>query len=368
MPDVTPKQIEIFSAGTHVSAEGKSVSFSQEDIAAIASGYDAAAHEAPIVIGHPAHDAPAYGWIGGLQVTDGGRLVATADQVDPEFAELVAAGRYKKISASFYEPGSPSNPRPEGYYLRHVGFLGAQPPAIKGLKAVEFEEGDENLVTIEFADIHPRTLASLFRGIRDLLIGEYGVEKVDAVLSGWQIDSITEQAVREEDEAQLAYSENSQQEKPEMSSEELERREAAIADREKKIAEQEASFSERQARASSEEFIAAQVEAGRVMPAEKQGLVDFMSRLDDNETLSFSEGEGEATSQQTMRAQFSSFIAGLPKRVEFSEVDAGAGDDLDIDDPEALAQAAISFQEEQKAKGITVSTAAAVRHVSKKDS
>ncbi len=51
---------------------------------------------------------------------------------------MVKAGRFKSRSASFYHPDNPNNPKPGVYYLRHVGFLGAQPPAVKGLKAVEF--------------------------------------------------------------------------------------------------------------------------------------------------------------------------------------------------------------------------------------
>lgn len=65
-------------------------------------------------------------------------LNAEPHQVDPEFAEMVNAGRFKKISASFYTPDAPNNPVPGVYYLRHVGFLGAQPPAVKGLKQAEF--------------------------------------------------------------------------------------------------------------------------------------------------------------------------------------------------------------------------------------
>ncbi|WP_217994839.1 hypothetical protein [Methylogaea oryzae] len=70
---------------------------------ATARAYDPATHEAPIVVGHPAMDAPAYGWVSAVAYADGA-LSATPDQVDPAFAELVAAGRYKKISASFYAP------------------------------------------------------------------------------------------------------------------------------------------------------------------------------------------------------------------------------------------------------------------------
>ncbi len=51
-----------------------------------------------------------------------GALSATPRQVDPAFAEMVEAGRFKKISASFYAPSASGNPVPGTYYLRHVGF------------------------------------------------------------------------------------------------------------------------------------------------------------------------------------------------------------------------------------------------------
>ena len=122
--------IEIFRAGTHTDSHGATLSFSESDLAATARAYDPAVSEAPIVVGHPKADAPAYGWIKSLSA-EGGRLFATPDQVDPSFAEMVRAGRYKKLSASLYAPDSPANPSPGAWYLRHVGFLGAQPPAIR---------------------------------------------------------------------------------------------------------------------------------------------------------------------------------------------------------------------------------------------
>ena len=73
----------------------------------------------------------------GLSFADG-VLLADPAQVDPAFAELVNDGKFKKVSACFYEADAPANPKPGSLYLRHVGFLGAQPPAIKGLKSVSF--------------------------------------------------------------------------------------------------------------------------------------------------------------------------------------------------------------------------------------
>ena len=70
--------------------------------------------------------------------------------MDAAFAETVAAGRFKKIFASFYSPDAPANPVPGVYYLRHVGFLGAQPPAVTGLRSPEFADNEAGVV--EFAD------------------------------------------------------------------------------------------------------------------------------------------------------------------------------------------------------------------------
>ena len=54
---------------------------------------------------------------------------------------------------AFTPPDHPSNPVPNAYYLRHVGFLGAQPPAVKGLGEARFADvdQDDDLVTIQFA-------------------------------------------------------------------------------------------------------------------------------------------------------------------------------------------------------------------------
>lgn len=131
----------IFRAGRHRTIGGQTIEFSEADLAAVAAAYDTAVHEAPLVIGHPKTDDPAMGWVSGLKCV-GLRLEADFRQMDPAFAEAVEAGRYKHVSAAFYAPDSPRNPKPGGYYLRHVGVLGAVPPAVKGLGPLTFAEDD----------------------------------------------------------------------------------------------------------------------------------------------------------------------------------------------------------------------------------
>lgn len=130
--------IEIFRAGQHVDSSGSLHNFSVDDVKAMAIVYSPARHESPLVLGHPEIDHPAYGWVKSLTATEDGRLMMQAGNVDPEFAADVKAGRYKKRSASFYPPLTPGNPVPGQWYLRHVGWLGAGAPSVKGLADVNF--------------------------------------------------------------------------------------------------------------------------------------------------------------------------------------------------------------------------------------
>ena len=124
--------IEIFYGGRQFDSQGREYDGNRLIDTALTS-FNPDIHTPPVVIGHPQSDKPAYGWVrelrkrfkNGLMV-----LEARLGQIAPEFEAAVRQGLYKKRSASFY---------PEGR-LRHVGFLGAAPPAVKGLKDLEFEQ------------------------------------------------------------------------------------------------------------------------------------------------------------------------------------------------------------------------------------
>lgn len=139
------KSIEIFKAGKRPDASGRMIEIKLQDLMQAVTSYDPQLHEAPAVIGHPKDNAPAYAWVNALNL-EGDTLNAELTQIDPNFAEMVEAGRFKKISASFYLANSPHNPRPGYLYLRHVGFLGAMPPAVKGLRNPEFSDNESGVV------------------------------------------------------------------------------------------------------------------------------------------------------------------------------------------------------------------------------
>ena len=129
--------IDIFRTGTFAPMQGGSISFSQDDLQNIANTYNFGDAPAPVVIGHPKTDTPAYGWVEKLFV-EGDKLKATISNATADFVEMVKDGRYKKVSASLFKPDAPNNPKPGNWHLKHLGFLGAAAPAVSGLKPVAF--------------------------------------------------------------------------------------------------------------------------------------------------------------------------------------------------------------------------------------
>lgn len=91
--------IHVFRAGGYIDMSGTPVTLTERDVAACAAAYDPGLSEAPIVVGHPATNAPAYGWVQSL-AANGGDLTAKAGQVNVDFAELVRNGSFKKVSAA----------------------------------------------------------------------------------------------------------------------------------------------------------------------------------------------------------------------------------------------------------------------------
>ena len=142
--------IHIFSPGTQTSAQGVSREFTTADLKQIADGYNSAVHEAPIRIGHEDSDkVPSWGWVKDVKMK-GDNLYAEVE-FSPLMEDYVKNGLYKKVSASFYSPESKINPDEGKWSLRHVAMLGAQPPAVKGLKGFAYSEESEGEGVFDFA-------------------------------------------------------------------------------------------------------------------------------------------------------------------------------------------------------------------------
>jgi hypothetical protein len=376
------KPIHIFTPGRHTAMGGATLSFSEADLAASAAAYDPKLHEAPLVVGHPKDNAPAYGWVKGLAFSEPGGLVAEPDQVDTQFAEMVAKGRFKKISASFYSPDAPANPKPGVYYLRHVGFLGAQPPAVKGLRPVEFGEADEAGV-VEFADWADQQNASLWRRMREWILTQFGQEAADLAAPGWMVDDLQAAAVAEPpaaasnnnfSEVTLSKPNPNEPTPAETTAAELQAREQQLQDREAAIAAREASFAEREAalgaaeqarrRAGFEQVVDERIAEGKVLPKDRARWVAFMETVADAKVVEFAEGSETPVETPALQV-LQDVLKSLPKQVAFGEHARGEPGDhtVDADSPTAIAKAALEFQESERAAGRVVSIELATQHV-----
>lgn len=326
------KPIEIFRPGDHTPSSGIPLSFTEADVAATAAAYDPVNHEAPLVVGHPRMDAPAYGWVKSLQFADG-VLSAVPDEVEPEFAEMVNAGRFKRVSAAFYAPNSPGNPKPGVYYLRHVGFLGAHPPAIKGLKRPTFGGAeDDGIVTVEFSLASEVTTATLWRRLRDFLIGKFGMEEADKVLPDYTISGLEVAATLAVAEAAgeagavagpgFAAPENATQAALAHLVEQVEFGARALSERDAELARlrAEADRGKTAARqAEADRFIDGLVREGRVLGVYKANLVEFMASLPDGPTIEFSQA-GVEPAPMPMSEWFRTYLKTQPPVVTFGEV------------------------------------------------
>lgn len=193
-PTSIKARIEVFRSGTFKPMEGDAITYSAADLKAIGDIYDRASAPAPIVVGHPKTDAPAFGWADSFEYdASADRLYANVSEVYPAFADAVRAGNYKKVSMSFFRPNEPANPVPGSWYPKHIGFLGGAAPAVTGLANVQFSS-DASTVTFtsNFGDPGFEQAAGLFRGLRDYLIDKFGLDDADKALPSFSIDWLSE--------------------------------------------------------------------------------------------------------------------------------------------------------------------------------
>jgi hypothetical protein len=376
------KPFQIFKPGKHTAASGQVIEFTEDMLRAAVEAYDPTLHEAPIVVGHPRANGPAYGWIKSLSFDEAGAIVADTQQVEAEFSEMVAAGRFKKRSASWYLPDAPNNPKPGALYLRHVGFLGAQPPAIKGLKEVEFGEAEQGVV--EFSEGGRwafSNLADVLRNLREWLIADKGMEAADKVVPAYAIDSVNQAASeRDDDESKpavmAAYSEGET-----MTIEELKAQVAALTKERDALKAKEADFGEQDtalkareaavataeaqiARAAVEARVDAAVKAGRLLPAQRAGSVNFAMSLGAGEAV-VEFGEGDKAEKLTQREAYLRQVEAAPVLVNYSELApaAAGGEGQGASDPQAVADKARDLVKARASEGKTLSFTEAVAEV-----
>lgn len=359
MPALTDKWIEIFKGGRQTDSQGRTRDFSESDLDEIVANHNAD-HPAPIVVGHPKNDDPAFGWTSALKRV-GDTVLAKFTQIEPKFEKAVEDGRYRNRSVKI-------TPSKNGWKLVHVGWLGAAPPAVEGL-APAFSEAEPEGEVFEFTYKEAwryRTLVRMFRGLREHLAVTNGQETADQVLPEHEINALEEAVIDEEVEERLkqrhdhpAYSHQFMN-KPAtedvtvpdpnapktFTQAEVDaavnaaKAEAATALQTEREARAQLQYS--QSVATHRTYVENMVNKdGKCVltPAQAAGLPEFMARLEavENNEFEFSVGEGK-TEKTTLLACFQKHLESLPEQLRLKTESAGE----DVDQPSAAAYVSAS--------------------------
>ena len=245
---------QIFRTGKHVDSKGNEREWTIEDLDKIAYQANNVHKNSPICVGHPQSNSPAYGWLKNVQRIGNG-LYCDFKDVQKEFVEAVKKGLFKNRSISL----------DKDLNIRHLAFLGAQAPAIKGLEQFCFED-DEDTQDIEFTNFSD--------------IEEQKEERNDKV------------------------------EKIEEMQNQLAEKDAQIDKLQKQIAEAETAKKVQ----DFEDFCDKAIEKGNILPKHKESIVNILTACDKMETFNFSDG-GEKDAVSAVK----DFVSSL-KIMDFKEI------------------------------------------------
>jgi len=176
-------RIYFLRKGTHIDSGEELETYTDEDLKEIRDSYSPSIFKSPIVLGHNEDisalykndKAPAYGFVEKLGLDKNG-LFADVSLIK-EFEELIdrEVPPYKYVSAAIYERDNAFSPVKGKKYLRHIAFLGAQPPAIKSLpEPIKLYSENGLLNTVELFNNNK------IININDMSVKKYMVEDMDS--------------------------------------------------------------------------------------------------------------------------------------------------------------------------------------------
>lgn len=292
--------LHLAKTGRFTDMHGQDVTLSPDLLAQLAASYDPAIYQAPLVIGHPKTNSPAFGHLAKLELTPDG-LFGEPINVDPAFAEAVNSGRYPQRSLSFWPADHPQSPTPGRPYVRHLGVLGAVPPAIPGLLGADLADPAAGITTLDFSTASaapsPQPSPTGGEGAR----GDPSVSTTPAEEPPMSDPDPVALAAQVADLAAQAQA--------------LSAREAALAEREAAAAHQ----AEGLRRAAVVAFCDTLADEARIRPTDIPALAEIVLRLEQSDPApcfaSASDPEAPAPAAPWLRA----WLASLPPLVELSE-------------------------------------------------
>ena len=336
---------KVFTTGKHTDSAGNVKQWTTADLDHMATSFNPKFHEPPVTIGHPSNNAPAFGWVAGIKRV-GNDLYLSYRDVEPQFKEWVAQGLYKKKSIAVYPDGS----------LRHIGYLGAMPPAIKGLPNFKFQ-ADQEFSTFNFCDQAP---IGVWRRIKKMMtrnayqpdtpdyIPRSFKENKEEEMTKEEVQEIVNDSVKEFSELLKSTSEALKGLNTQFGELKTAQNLAALAGLEKGFAE----------------FLETPDMQKRIPEGSRESTINQLVILSTAPPIEF--GEGDAKKSITAVESYKQQLRTLPEVVTFKEMATKANaSDKTVNGltAEVLAQKAIEFQSSEAKAGRTVSMTSAVAHI-----
>lgn len=348
--------IDVCRTGTWTGMGGKRVHLTDADLDEIVDTA-AATDDAPVVVGHPETDSPAWGRVSRLRRV-GDRLQAMLADLHPKFREAVEAGLYTGRSVAL--------DRHQGALrLRHLGWTGGTLPAVPGLAPSRFAEPADPDLVIELSSEEVEALAAgwgqrwawstvarLWRRLREREIERGSREEADKLAPEHDLEALEAAVAELDDEARAAEQDPAgmmagtdtetnvatrpaaaaplpsvtQAKEDGMTEEEIRAKEAELQAKEAELADQA-----REQRRREDEYAAAQRgqrvdamldahrKAGRVLPADAAVLRRVCMALPE-ERMAFAAGDGTQESLTPVEALDRVLGRAQQPRVDYREL------------------------------------------------
>ena len=408
--------IDIFYTGKHTDSSGNTRKWTRADLDSVVANFGEGAR-APHVIGHPKMDSPAWGWVDGVRRV-GDKLQARGKDFAEEFLGLVDDRRFTDRSVRLTADGN------GGWRLKHIGWLGAKEPALKGLAPAFAEgEGESDALDYSFAvsdfgrgawSMH--RIQRLFRGVREYLLTDKGAEVADKVVPEYELEGMTRDALDAEraeerreamtasgslvpggiinESAVAGFAEGGGQQDADLEvgapnapnapkdlltkvTDDMDKTfsqadidaavGAASSAHDKRLADLQAELDAARAKQQQAEFAAkieTYVDAGKLTPAQAQGAAEFCLAISGGDEFSFAADDGAEQKRKPTDWLFA-LLDALPKQVVLGESGEFGAADFAKDDPKAVAGKAREYQAAQDAIGNRVSLTEAVNHITR---
>lgn len=347
--------VEIFRAGTQTSSNGTTQTFSETDLDQMVANHSSD-HAIPHVITHNEMYSP-FSYASGKELKrEGKSLYVKSDQVEPQFSKLLEEGRLFNRSIRL-------TPAEQGYQVAHIAWLGAEPPAVKGMAPVSFADTASGL---DFATAMPAwgvdSIADLFAAVRDFVIDKHDLSTADQILPRWSIDSLREIAKTMRDTKQQEFTQIPLEGNTvDITQEELDKQIAAATKAGKAAAQADFAKSEQKSAA----LLAKEKLAGRVLhytqhlndlktadgrprltPAQMQGLPETLAHMEISAPADFSVGEDKTKTPLDYLQQLLGSIepaVGKPQKPQGDDENNGVITSKQISDYQAQ-QAGLGFR------------------------